>query len=87
MLNWELPGDAGPVNVRTGSLDVGMHGGDPSAEMLVFFTVSDLDESITKVQQAGGRAEGDVVTDGGFGRFQVCNDDQGVRFALRELPS
>lgn len=67
--------------------DVGLHGGDPAAEMLVFLTVPDLNKSIADVQAAGGRMEGDVVADEGFGRFIVCNDDQGVRFALRELPA
>lgn len=87
VLGWAPPGESGPVNIVTGSLDVGMHGGDPSAEMLLFFTVADLDESINSLLQAGGRTQSDVVVDDGFGRFVVCSDDQGVRFALRQLPT
>lgn len=80
---WRPAGDDG--NVTTPTLDIGLHGGDPAAEMLVFLAVDDLDDSLRRLDDLGGRLHGDVVDDEGFGRFAICSDDQGVRFGLRQV--
>jgi len=76
----------GPGQVQTGTLPVGMHGGDPNAHFEVFFTVEDLGASLSRVVELGGSAVGEVHDEGAFGRWSECQDDQGVRFGLRQLP-
>lgn len=84
LLGWQPGGHMGGGNVSTSSLDVGIHGNDPGAELLVFFSVDDLDASIADLTRLGGHIHGDIVSDEGFGRFAVCTDNQGVRFALHQ---
>lgn len=84
LLGWKPSGDSGPGNTDTTSLQIGLHSGDPQAEMLVFFAVNDLDTSLDELKRLGGSVHGDVTDDADFGRFAVCTDDQQVRFALHE---
>lgn len=86
LLGWQPSGTSGLGNVETPTLQVGLHSDDPEAEMLVFFAVDDLDTSLEQLANLGGTQHGDVRSDPGFGRFAVCSDDQGVRFALHEQP-
>ncbi|WP_152360244.1 VOC family protein [Microlunatus speluncae] len=83
LLGWRPSGAAGPGSVSTPTLDIGLHGEDPQPGLLVFLDVDDLDAAIGRVAELGGQVHGPVVEDEGFGRFAVCTDDQGVRFALR----
>lgn len=84
LLGWRPAGAEGPGNVSTPTLDIGVHADDPSAELLVFFAVEDLDVSLAQLQQLGGSQHGEVRSDPAFGRFAVCSDNQGVRFALHQ---
>lgn len=84
LLGWQPSGPAGPGNVSTPSLDVGIHGDDPQPGMLIFFDVDDLDAALGRVAELGGKVHGPIVEDEGFGRFAVCTDDQGVKFALHQ---
>lgn len=84
LLGWQPSGNAGPGNIETTSLNVGLHSDDPSSELLVFLAVDDLDASLDQLTRLGGTVHGDIQADSGFGRFAVCSDDQGVRFALHE---
>jgi uncharacterized protein len=84
LLGWQPSGSAGPGNVETPTLQVGLHSDDPNSELLVFFAVEDLGTSLDRLNQLGGTQHGDVRADPEFGRFAVCSDNQGVRFALHE---
>lgn len=84
LLGWQLSGDSGPGNADTPTLQIGLHSDDPAAEMLIFLAVDDLDTSLGQLTSLGGTQHGDVRSDPGFGRFAVCSDDQGVRFALHQ---
>jgi predicted enzyme related to lactoylglutathione lyase len=84
LLGWRPSGSDGPGNVETPTLDVGLHSDDPASELLVFFAVNDLDASLEQLSQLGGTQHGDVHADPEFGRFAVCSDNQGVRFALHQ---
>lgn len=86
LLGWQPSGTSGHGNVETPTLHVGLHSDDPGAEMLIFFAVADLDTSLDQLASLGGTQHGEVHSDAGFGRFAVCSDDQGVRFALHEQP-
>ena len=84
LLGWQPSGTDGPGNVETPTLQVGMHSDDPNAELLVFFAVDQLDDALAQLTQLGGKKHGEVRADPEFGRFAVCSDNQGVRFALHE---
>lgn len=84
LLGWQPSGTDGPGNVETPTLDIGLHSDDPTSELLVFFAVDDLDASLDNLNRLGGTQHGDVQADPEFGRFAVCSDNQGVRFALHE---
>lgn len=84
LLGWQPSGTDGPGIVETPTLHVGLHSEDPSSELLIFFAVENLDASLGTLNQLGGTRHGDVRADPEFGRFAVCSDNQGVRFALHE---
>lgn len=86
LLGWQPAGDSGNGNIETPSLHIGLHTGDPQAEMLVFLAVDDLDASLSDLSRLGGTLHGRVNEAEGFGRYAVCTDDQGVRFALHQRP-
>jgi hypothetical protein len=75
---------AGPGQVDTATLSIGIHGGDEGSHFEVFFAVDDLDTSIEKVGALGGRLVSEINDTPGFGRWIECADDQGVRFGLRQ---
>jgi predicted enzyme related to lactoylglutathione lyase len=77
--------DAGPVQASTGGLDVGIHDRDPSSLLEVFFTVTDLDSAVERVTELGGRTISEIhAENAAFGPWVECQDDQGVRFGLRQ---
>lgn len=82
-----MTGSAGPGEVQTPTLGIGIHDRDSSALFEVFFAVADLDSSLAKVAELGGRVIGGVQDGAGFGRWAECQDDQGTRFGLRQQPS
>jgi predicted enzyme related to lactoylglutathione lyase len=49
----------------------------------VYFTTEDIDASVKRVHELGGRAA-DVETVPDVGRIAHCHDDQGVPFSLYE---
>jgi predicted enzyme related to lactoylglutathione lyase len=66
---------------QTPSIRAGVHGNDPNPGILVFFSVSDLEEAIAKVKELGGQAD-EPAEEPGFGSFCTCRDPQGIRFGL-----
>jgi uncharacterized protein len=85
LLGWEIGGGAQGGEVRTASLNIGVHGGDPATAFEVFFAVPDLDGALARLASLGGRTVSEVTAGGTFGRWVECADDQGVRFGLREV--
>jgi predicted enzyme related to lactoylglutathione lyase len=87
LLGWTTSEDSGPGQAATGGLDVGIHDKDASSLLEVFFAVEDLDDSMANLEDLGGRVLSDVHDDNvAFGRWVECQDNQGVRFGLRQLP-
>jgi hypothetical protein len=84
LFDWEIAEMPGGGSAQTGTLDIGIHGGDNNAHFEVFFAVADLDQSMAKVVELGGETVSEVHDNAGFGRWVECRDDQGVRFGLRE---
>ena len=85
LLGWEPLTPSGPGGVKTDTRGIGIHDGDDSTLFEVFFAVVDLEASIAKLSELGGRTVSDVNDSEGFGRWVECVDDQGVRFGLREV--
>jgi uncharacterized protein len=85
LLGWRMEGDAGPTQASTGGLEVGIHDRDPSSFLEVFFTVDDLDSAVARLAELGGRTVSEVHAENAdFGPWVECQDDQGVRFGLRQ---
>jgi predicted enzyme related to lactoylglutathione lyase len=84
LFGWTASGERGSGQVHTSTLDIGIHDGDEASHFEVFFTVDDLDASLAKVVELGGRPMSDVNDNSGFGRWVECIDNQDVRFGLRE---
>ena len=87
LFGWSVDGDAGPGQASTGGLGVGIHDGDPSSLLEVFFSVDDLEHAVARLVELGGETVSEVhAENAAFGRWVECRDDQGVRFGLRQPP-
>lgn len=84
LLGWPPADGDGSGQVDTPTLDIGIHGGDPSSIFEVFFAVDDLEASLAQVGELGGTVNGEIHDSGDFGRWAECTDDQGTRFGLRQ---
>jgi predicted enzyme related to lactoylglutathione lyase len=84
LFGWPHEEGAGPGQVETAGLSIGVHGGDSNAHFEVFFAVPDLDDAMAKITELGGSLIGEVNDSPGFGRWIECEDDQNVAFGLRE---
>ena len=69
---------------QTPQLKAGLHGGDPSPQIYVYFNVPDLEAAAARVKAAGGEAE-PIVEETGFGRFVNCRAPGGIRFGLHQM--
>ncbi len=90
VLGWRITGgtDTTPARARQvlgQSLPHGILGGQTESTLFLGLVVADLDSALERVAAAGGQA-GDP-RDEQYGRTASCSDDQGVRFALVELPA
>lgn len=89
LLGWKLHpmGDGDGGWLETPTVRGGLHGGDDSAEIAVYFSVPDIENAIEKVRELGGTADEAGAPEPGFGRFTTCQDDQGIRFGLHQPAS
>ena len=95
LFGWRFaPGPSGEpsgATVEVPGMAAGMHPYDAGVWPYVFFRVDDLDAAVERVQELGGSVDpssGDAAeAEGSFGRFRMCQDDQGSRFGLHEPPS
>lgn len=67
-------------------LTLGLHGDDPTPQMLVFFQVPDMPAALARLRALGGQADEPGATEPGFGVFCLGVDPQGVRFGLHQPP-
>ena len=86
----EPPSGTGAV-VETSTVPGGIHGGDPGARPYLFFGVEDIAAAITRVRDLNGEVvqhdpSDDPASAARFGRFALCEDDQGSMFGLHEPP-
>jgi uncharacterized protein len=92
LFGWSLePGPGGGLVIRTPNVPGGVHGDDAGASPYVFFQVDDIDAAVSLVRELGGEVddadvEGEEDSVARFGRFRLCNDNQGSRFGLHQPP-
>ena len=83
---WEFQpfGDGEQAVVKTPNVRGGLHDGVATTAVTVYFDVDDIEAAVATVRQLGGKAQDPTPVEPGFGRFSTCEDDQGMRFGLRE---
>jgi predicted enzyme related to lactoylglutathione lyase len=88
LLSWTFHPMAGDQGwLETPTIRGGLHDDDPTAQIMVFFAVADLDAAVATVRRLGGEADDPGPEEPGFGRFAACRDDQGVAFGLHQAQS
>jgi uncharacterized protein len=90
LFGWKFDETDGGARITTPTVPGGIHPNDAGASPYVFFAVDDLDAAIARVNELGGSGEAmdetpDTVAE--FGRFALCEDDQGSTFGLHQRPS
>ncbi len=93
LFDWTFePGPSGEgLAIKTPTIPGGVHAGDAGGGPYLFFAVDDLDAAVERVRELGGAVD-DVDLDGDeqsrstYGRFVLCQDDQGSPFGLHEAP-
>jgi uncharacterized protein len=68
--------------IETSGVRGGLHG-DDDADVILYFTVPDIEAAVRRVRELGGEAE-EPGPAGSGGRFTSCRDDQGVVFGLHQ---
>ena len=86
VLGWTYAPGSGPQGrqVTNSSLPQGLWGGVAQSTLFLSYFVDDLDAATERVRAAGGQA--DVPRHEPYGDTVDCEDDQGMRFAMLELP-
>ncbi|MEL6245134.1 MAG: VOC family protein [Pseudomonadota bacterium] len=69
---------------ETGGLRTGLHGGDPTPGIVVYFEVENIEDAINRVRNLGGKADNASPEEPGFGRFSACIGPDGIRFGLHQ---
>jgi predicted enzyme related to lactoylglutathione lyase len=86
LFGWRVePMRAGNANFAGPGLRAGLHGGDNAREIIVYFSVADIEAAVSRVRELGGKAE-DPGPEERLGRFASATDPQGVHFGLYQAP-
>lgn len=85
LLGWSFEswGEAGGI-FNTPTCNVGLHASDPTPQMVVYFSVTDIEQAAMQVAELGGQAGEVSAEETGFGRFCTCKDPEGVVFGLHQ---
>ena len=83
VFGWEWKGEGTQGWFENGHGPIGLHG-DDTPMIVPYFPVSDIDQAIQAVTDAGGSVMGDITREPGFGAFATCADPRGVRFGLHQ---
>lgn len=76
----------GNANFAGPGLRAGLHAGDDTRAIVVYFAVTDIDAAVFRVRDLGGMADDAGPDQQGFGRFAAATDPQGVPFGLHQPP-
>jgi predicted enzyme related to lactoylglutathione lyase len=84
LLGWSFTPTVGENSwIETPGVGGGLHDGDDASNIVLYFSVSDIEDAVRRVRELGGAADEPGPAETG-GRFASCRDDQGVAFGLRQ---
>lgn len=84
LLGWSFTPTKGEnAWIETSGLRGGLHDGDEACNVIVYFSVPDIDAAVLRVRELRGAAD-EPGPPGMGGRFTSCTDDQGVAFGLHQ---
>jgi uncharacterized protein len=84
LLGWSFMATHGEnAWIETKGVRGGLHEGDDAANIVVYFSVPDIEAAVARVRELGGQADEPGASETG-GRFASCRDDQGVAFGLHQ---
>ena len=87
LLGWSFETTRGEdAWIDTPGLRGGLHGDDDASNIVVYFSVPDIEVAVRRVRALGGTADDPEPPDA-TGRYTSCSDDQGVVFGLHQPPS
>jgi predicted enzyme related to lactoylglutathione lyase len=84
LFGWSFTTTAGEnAWIETPGVRGGLHDGDNAANIVLYFSVPDIEAAAARVRELGGTAGEPGAAETG-GRFASCRDDQGVEFGLHQ---
>jgi uncharacterized protein len=84
LLGWEFDETDKGARVRTGGIPAGLHRDERGPELLVFYSVPDLDRAVRRIVELGGAVDEAGGEDESGRWLYSCRDDQGLTFGLHE---
>lgn len=85
LFGWRAePTRNGNSNFTGPGLRAGLHAGDDSRGMVVYFAVTDIDEAVARARELGATMNDAGPAQEGLGRFASGTDPAGVRFGLHQ---
>jgi predicted enzyme related to lactoylglutathione lyase len=86
-LGWKFESTPNGARVDTGGIPAGLHRDERGPELIVFYSVDDLDEAARRIVELGGEVDEAGEEDESGRWLYSCRDDQGVGFGLHQPPS
>ena len=87
LLGWSFETTTGEnAWIETSGLRGGLHDADTASNIVLYFSVADIEAAVRRVRELGGVADEPGPPDPS-GRYTSCRDDQGVVFGLHQPPS
>jgi uncharacterized glyoxalase superfamily protein PhnB len=85
LFDWRVePMRAGNANFTGPGLRAGLHGGDDTRTMVMYFSVTDIDAAVARARELGATVDDAGPEQQGFGRFASGTDPAGVPFGLHQ---
>jgi uncharacterized protein len=87
LLGWSFATTTGEnAWIETAGVRGGLHDRDDASNIVLYFSVPDIEAAVRRVRELGGAADEPGPPDPS-GRYTSCRDDQGVMFGLHQPPS
>jgi predicted enzyme related to lactoylglutathione lyase len=87
LFGWSFQTTAGEnAWIETPGVRGGVHDVDEASNIVLYFSVPDIEGAVRRVRELGGTADDPGPPDPS-GRYTSCRDDQGVVFGLHQPPS
>jgi predicted enzyme related to lactoylglutathione lyase len=84
LLGWEFKGTGKGARIDTGGLPMGLHPDERGPELLVFYSVPDIEAAARRIVELGGEVDESGGKDESGRWLYSCRDDQGLVFGLHQ---